>query len=170
MERRLCIDGTLRLTSMQKQVHCFFLWPKIPTNTMRRISDPWIASACLSSHLPHIYSIPTINKYTVCPPPVSRNQLANGSPSRVQMKTSDMASSHLVYLLVDNESQGKQEKLLVQANNRETRKASLTKVQPNVSQQVYRMHRMEIMEDDERETVQVRCVLPAFSFLNASYF
>ena len=124
----------------------------------------------VSSHLPHTYPIPTINRYTVYLPPASRNQLAIVSPSRVQIKTSEMAPSRLVYLRADNEPQGKQEKLLVQTNNRETRKASLTKVQSNVFKQVYRMHRMEIMEDDERETVQVRCVLPAFSFLNASYF
>ena len=96
MGRRFCIDGKQSLTSVQKQVHCLFSGPKFPLTLCVVCSDSWIASTCLSSHLPHIYSIPNINRYTVCLLPAFCNQLANASPSRVQKKTSEMTSSRLV--------------------------------------------------------------------------
>src|SRR6266702_3732312 len=53
-----------------------------------------------------------------------------------------VGSSRPVYLRADNGSQWEQEKVLVQAESRETRKAAPIKVQANVFQQASCLHRV----------------------------
>jgi hypothetical protein len=90
----------------------------------------------------HTFNSDPIDRYTVGLLLESRNLLANVSRWRVQIKTSEMRSSRPAYLRADNGLQGQQEKVLVQTENRETRKATTTKVYANVFPQANRLHRV----------------------------
>ncbi len=82
----------------------------------------------------------------------------------MQTKTG-VGSSHPLYPRSDSGSQGEQEQVLVQAESRESRKATPSKVQANVFQQDnVCIEYMKITEDDERKVFRVRCVL--FTFFN----
>src|SRR6266702_2869070 len=76
-----------------------------------------------------------------------------------------VGSSRPVYLRADNGSQWEQEKVLVQAESRETRKAAPTKVQANVFQQASCLHRVHGTHRGQRARDLSGALYPAPYFL-----
>ena len=90
-ERRVCIDGKQRLTSIQKYARCLFYSVQVTFNIILVFSDLWMAWCVFLGLCPAYVLISNpLHRYTVCIPPEFRAQLANAPLSRVQIKTSEI--------------------------------------------------------------------------------
>ena len=102
-ERRVCIDGTQ--FNSDTKVSTFSSSPMSPLILCVISSNSWMAwCVSLVSSSAYIFNSDFFSRNAVCVPSDFCNQLANSSPSRLQIKKSEIGSSGLVLLRADNES------------------------------------------------------------------
>ena len=128
--------------------------------------------ACLPTHLLHTCLISTLSTDLSCVfPPQFCTHPANMSPSRVQIKTSEMGPSRFVYLRADSGHRESKRKYWYKLKAGKPGKQLPPKYKRMFSnKQIVCIEYMEITEDNEREIFRVRYLLPTFYYYYSPSF